>query len=158
MSLGLLLASRSPAAGSPEHTEALRALREGARRADRDAATLSAVGPALRRLGDGPGAVRALQRAHALTATPGASLLAELAQAHFAAGQMPLALSRIDEAVRVAPRDASVHYVRALLRGAAGDRAGAAAALRDVLRNAPPAALAERARARLTALGQRPAP
>lgn len=158
VSLGLLLASRNPAAGSAEHTEALRALREGARRADRDAASLAAVGPALRRLGDGPGAVRALQRAHALTTSPSASLLAELAQAHYAAGQGPLALRRIDEAVRAAPRDPSVHYVRALLRGAAGDTAGAVASLRDVLRNAPPAELAARARARLTAMGQRPAP
>jgi hypothetical protein len=60
--------------------------------------------------------------------------------------------------VRVAPRDPTVHYVRALLRGAAGDTSGAVASLRDVLRNAPPAELATRVRARLSALGQRPGP
>lgn len=158
VNLGVLLASRGPAAGSPEHAEALRALREGARRADRDAPTLAAVGPALRRLGDPQGAVRALLRARGLTATPSAALLTELAQAHYAAGQAPLARARIDDAARAAPRDASVHYVRALIQAAGNDRPGAAASLREVLRLAPTGELATRARARLAALSGRRSP
>lgn len=158
VSLGSLLAAGAPAVGTPEHTEALRALREASRRADREPSTLAEIGPALRRLGDGPGAVRALLRAHALTPRPSAALLTELAQAHFAAGQSALATARIEEASRAAPRDASVHYVRALIRAATGDRVGASVSLREVLRLAPTGELAARARARLAALSQRSAP
>jgi tetratricopeptide (TPR) repeat protein len=155
LNLGLLLAGRAPAAGTPAQTEALQSLREAVRRGDRDAATLAAAGPALRRLGDAAGAVRALDRARTLRATPVASELAELAQAHYAAGQAALADLRIGDALRAAPRDAALHYVRGLLRAAAQDRVGAAAAFREVLRLAPTGEQASRARARLDALSAR---
>lgn len=155
LNLGLLLAGRAPGEGTPERAEALQSLREAVRRGDRDAAVLASAGPALRRLGDAQGAVRALDRARTLSATPSASVLAELAQAHYAAGQGTLAEARITDAIRAAPTDASLHYVHGLLRAAAQDRAGAVSAFRDVIRLAPTGEQAARARARITALAPR---
>lgn len=154
LNLGILLASRAPAAGSPEHAEALQALREAVRRGDREAPVLAAAGPTLRRLGDAAGAVRALDRARTLSANPPPAVLAELAQAHYAAGQPVLAEARIRDAIGAAPTDASLHYVHGLLRAAAQDRAGAISAFREVIRLAPSSEQASRARARIEALGR----
>jgi Flp pilus assembly protein TadD len=151
--LGLLLAAGDPPAGAPLRNEALQALRGAVRRGDRDASVLALAGPCLRRLGDARGAVLALERARSLQRPPTAAVLGELAQAHAAAGQLPMARSRIDDALRVAPSEPNLHYLSGLIRAASGDVPGATAAFREVLRLAPQDPLAGRARARLDALG-----
>jgi len=150
--LATVLVAGNPAAASPAHTEALRALREAVRRADRDVPALSTAGPLLRRLGDAPGAVRALTRARDLSTPPSAALLGELAQSHAAAGQWPLAMLRVDEAIRAAPDDVGLIYLRGLIRAGAGQRDPAQADFREVVRRAPNDPVAARARARLAAL------
>ncbi len=154
--LATVLVAGNPPAGSPGHTEALRALREAVRRADRDAPALSTAGPLLRRLGDAPGAVRALTRARDLSTAPSAALLGELAQSHAAAGQWPMAQLRVGEAIRAAPDDVGLVYLRGLIRAGAGQAQAAAGDFREVVRRAPNDPIGVRARARLTALGARP--
>ncbi len=153
LNLGLLLAGDGPAAGSPAQTEALRALREAVRRGDREPAVLAEAGVALRRLGDVQGAIRALDRARTLQTPPTSAVLGELAQAYAAAGRFDLAETRLTEALRSAPTDPGLHYLHGLVRASAGDRPGAVTAFRECLRLEPRGDRADRARARVSALG-----
>lgn len=155
LGLGLALASTRPAQHSPELAEAQRALREAMRRADRDPRVLTEIGTALRRLGDQHSAVMALSRARSLSATPSASLLGELAQAHAAAGQWSLAEARLNEAMALRRDDPGLYYLRALVRLGARQNALAVSDLRQTIRLAGETALARRAQEHLRRLGSR---
>lgn len=155
LQLGLALASTNPPEGSPERAEAQRALREAMRRADRDPATLAQVGPALRRMGDPRSAVTALSRARTLATTPSPALLGELAQAHAAAGQWPLAEARLGEAIALRRDDPGLYYLRGLVRVNTRNRAGSIADLREAARLGGETPLGVRARERLRAMGVR---
>jgi tetratricopeptide (TPR) repeat protein len=148
LDLGILLAGQHPAAGSPQRAEALRVLQSAVRASNNDHTVLAAAGPALRMLGEARLAADVLERARTQgPATP--SLLAELAQALWAAGNHAQALTRIDEAVRASPDSAELHYVRGLMRAGQGDRPGAQTEMRAVLRLGAGTPLAERARAHI---------
>ncbi|MFO0556538.1 MAG: tetratricopeptide repeat protein [Polyangiales bacterium] len=155
LNLGILLASDRPARGTQPRAEALSMLQTALRNGSDDVAVLISAGPALRLLGEHASAADALERARARSRTPSASLLGELAQALWAAGQRPMALQRIGEAVQQAPSAAELHYVRALMQAESGDRAGAQGSLRAVLQHGANTPLAARARQRLAALGGR---
>lgn len=155
LNLGILLASDRPARGTQPRAEALSLLQSAMRNGADNVAVLTAVGPALRALGEHASAADALERARARSQTPSPSLLGELAQALWAAGQRPQALARIGEAVQRAPTAAELHYVRALMQAESGDRAAAQASLRLAIQHGGSSPLAARARQRLTALGGR---
>lgn len=155
LNLGILLASERPARGTQPRAEALSMLQSAMRSGQDNVAVLTSAGPALRLLGEHASAADALERARARSPNASASLLAELAQALWASGQRPMALTRIGEAVQRAPTTAELHYVRALMQAESGDRAGAQASLRLVIQHGANSPLAARARQRLASLGGR---
>ncbi len=154
LNLGILLASARPARGTQPRGEAISMLQAAMRAAPDDVTVLTSVGPALRLLGEHQSAADALERARARTQSPSPSLLAELAQALWAAGQRPAALARIAEAVQRAQTSAELHYVRALMQAESGDRTAAIASLRLVIQHGANSPLAERARQRIAALSR----
>jgi tetratricopeptide (TPR) repeat protein len=156
LNLGILLASSRPARGTQPRAEALSMLQSAMRLAPDDVSVWISAGPALRWLGEHQSAADALERARARTSSPSASLLGELAQALWAAGQRPQALARIAEAVQRSPTTAELHYVRALMQAESGDRAGAIASLRAAAQHGAGSPVADRARQRLLDLGERP--
>jgi tetratricopeptide (TPR) repeat protein len=155
LNLGILLANEHPARGTQPRSEALSMLQAAVRNGSDNVAVLSSAGPAFRVLGEFVSAVDALERARARSTPPTATVLAELAQALWAANQRPMALTRIGEAVGRSPSSAELHYVRALMQAESGDRAGAQASLRLAIQHGGTTPLAQRARQRLAALGAR---
>lgn len=155
LNLGILLASMRPARGTQPRAESLSMLQAAMRNAPDDVTVLASAGPALRLLGEHQSAADALERARSRMQNPSPSLLAELAQALWAAGQRPAALVRIGEAVQRAQTSAELHYVRALMQAESGDRAGATTSLRAVIQHGANTPIAERARQRLAALSSR---
>lgn len=151
LNLGILLASGRPAPGTQARAEAFRMLQAAVRNANNERAVLVAAGPALRLLGEHSLAVQVLERART-QGTPSAPLLAELAQALFAAGNTPLALQRIGEAVQLEPQRGEYHYVRGLMLGQLGRHAEARAEMQATLRLGTDGPLAERARQALAQL------
>lgn len=155
LNLGILLANEHPARGTQPRAEAVSMLNAAVRNGPENVAVLSSAGPALRMIGEYVSAVDALERARARSNPATATVLAELAQALWAANQRPMALTRIGEAVQRSANSAELHYVRALMQAESGDRAGAQASLRLAIQHAGSTPLAQRARQRLAALSGR---
>ncbi len=151
LNLGILLAAGHPAAGSSERGEAFRMLQTAVRNAHDERAILASAGPALRSIGEFQLASQVLERVRA-AGQPSAAILAELAQALWAAGNHPQGLTRIEEAIRADGQRADFHYVRGLMLAGQGDRAGALGEMRTVIRlgaGTPLAAQAQRHAAEL---------
>ena len=149
LNLGILLAASHPAAGTSQRAEAFRLLQSAVRNANGERAVFANAGPALRLLGEHVLAADVLERARA-QGTPTSALLAELAQALWAAGNQPVAIQRIGEAITVEPRRADFRYVRGLMLAQQGNAAAATADLRQVVQLAAGTPLAQRAQQALT--------
>ncbi len=154
LNLGILLANEHPARGTQPRAEAVSMLQAAARNGAENVAVLASAGPAFRAIGEFVSAVDALERARARANPPTATILAELAQALWAAGQRPMALTRIGEAVQRSATSAELHYVRALMQAESNDRAGAQASLRLVIQHGGSTPIVARARQRLAALSR----
>lgn len=157
LNLGILLASERPPQGSQPRAEAFRMLQSAVRNAGGERAVLVSAGPALRLLGEHALAADVLERARAQGGAPSASLLGELAQALWAAGNPRLALQRIGEALAVDAQNAELHYVRGLMLAQRGERAEALAEMRAVVRLGAGTPLAQRAQQRASELQRAPA-
>ncbi len=156
LNLGLALAAQ-PAATLAQRTEALNALREAVRRGASNRDVLSAAGPAFRLLGEARTAAATLERARAM-GEPTATLLGELAQALWVAGDRAVAEQRMGEAIGLAPREASLRYLHALMLADAGQRARAVEELRQAAALGAGTPVEARATARLQSLSALAAP
>jgi tetratricopeptide (TPR) repeat protein len=151
LNLGMLLAAAHPAQGSAERAEALRMLNAAVRNAHDDRAILANAGPALRSIGEAQLAAQVLERVRA-AGNPSAAVLAELSQALWASGQRTQAITRIEEALRADGSRADFHYVHGLMLAGQGDRAGALAEMRTVVRLGAGTPLAQQAQRHATEL------
>jgi Flp pilus assembly protein TadD len=150
LNLGIALAS-IPERTLAQRAQAVRALTEATRRGRDRRDVLSLAGPALRQVGEARAAVVALERARTMGA-PTATILGELAQALWVAGDRPMAEQRMREAIAAAPREAPLRYLHGLMLAETGRRNEAAAAFRQTAALAPGTPLAERATARAASL------
>jgi Flp pilus assembly protein TadD len=130
-------------------------LNSAVRNAHDDRGILTNAGPALRSIGEYQLAAQVLERVRAM-GNPSAAVLAELAQALWAEGQRADAVTRIDEAVHVDPQRPDFHYVRGLMLAGQGDRAGALAEMRQVVRLGAGSPLAAQAQRHVTELEHAP--
>jgi Flp pilus assembly protein TadD len=151
LNLGIALASITDRTLA-QRAQAVRALTEATRRGRDQRDVLAAAGPALRQVGEARAAAVALERARTMGA-PTATILGELAQALWVAGDRPVAEQRMQEAIAAAPREASLRYLHGLMLAETGRRNEAAAEFRQAATLAPGTPLAGRAEARAAALG-----
>jgi protein O-GlcNAc transferase len=151
LNLGIALAS-IPDRTLAQRAQAVRALTEATRRGRDRRDVLSLAGPALRQVGEGRAAVVALERARTM-GPPTATILGELAQALWVAGDRPAAEQRMQEAIAAAPREAPLRYLHGLMLAETGRRNESAAEFRQAATLAPGTPLAERAAARAASLG-----
>jgi superkiller protein 3 len=146
--LGLLLLARGDQEGARRELQAARKLAHDER------ATLLAIGNGLRRAGDAPGALEAMQAALANDPQPTPALLSELALAQRAAGDRDAAIASLQRALQRDPHYATAHYVLANMLASDGKRAPARKHFQRYLELEPRGPHAAQARERLQVLGR----
>ncbi|MGB5809973.1 MAG: tetratricopeptide repeat protein [Polyangiales bacterium] len=135
--------------------EAKTQLREAIPRVEGDVLLSVAVGNALRRAGDSSAAVEVLHAALAHAPDPPPTgLLAELALALFANGDLPAAESVMRRAVGQEPADPALQYALGTMLAKQGFRDEARRHLSRVVTLDPDGPLAERAKAQLRAISR----
>jgi len=119
----------------------------------KERAALLAIGNGLRRAGDPPGALRAMERAVGLgDATP--ALLSELALAQRAAGQDKAALATLEQALAKDPKYALAHYLMGNMLASDKKFGEAKKHFETYLKLAPSGEQAENARERLKVIAK----
>jgi Tfp pilus assembly protein PilF len=138
--------------GRGQAEPAMQELLAGVARAKGDRAALLALGNGLRRAQKPDVAVRALREAIAAgDGKPTPALLSELSLAQNAAGDGAGAKASLEEALRIAPKYATAHYLLGSLLAGEGDFKGAAQHYKRCIELEPQGELSRKAREKLQA-------